>query len=50
MCGADLSDICEEDLKKEKKDSEKKGIVCKHALNLCKDHSQVPLDIGLCFW
>jgi hypothetical protein len=38
MCGADLSNIYEEDLKKEKTDSERKGIVSKHALNFCKDH------------
>jgi len=39
MCGADLSDIYEDDLKKEKTGSERKGIDGLHALNICKDHS-----------
>jgi len=45
MCGADLSDIYEEDeededdLKKEKKDSERKGTGSEQAFNIHKDHS-----------
>ena len=42
MCGADLSDIYEEDeddLKKEKKDSERKRTGSKQAFNIHKDHS-----------
>ena len=42
MCGADLSDIYEEDeddLKKEKTDSERKVTGSVHAFNICKDHS-----------
>jgi hypothetical protein len=39
MCGADLSDIYEEDLKKEKKDSERNGTNSKQAFDINKYHS-----------
>ena len=50
MCGADLSDIYEEDLKKEKKDSERKGTNSRQAFNINKDHSDnVAIDTESCF-
>ena len=37
MCGADLSDIYVEDLKKEKKDSERKGTNSMPGFNINKE-------------
>ena len=39
MCGADLSNIYEEDLKKEKKDSGRNGTNSKQAFDINKYHS-----------
>jgi len=38
MCGADLSDMYEEDLEKEKKDSERKRTNSMQTFNINKDH------------